>query len=308
MRLLPLLALLPIAIALISLSGCVSVRPFTQIRREVPADQFLSIHGRLVHVEQAGTGEPVVLLHGFGASTYAWRKVMPELATRFRVIAIDLNGFGYTERPSDLASYTREGQGRLVLDVMDALGIGRAHIVGHSYGGGITLWLAAYHPERFLSMVLTDSSAPTYSYDRRSRVASVKPLTALFLRSVVLRPSTVRRSLLNSFHDPSLVTPELVQAYFDRIRVEGAIDAYYGLTVPVRGPIDKVDLAKIEVPALVVWGADDQVILLPAGRRGTSVLPRGRFVVIPDSGHIPIEEKPAEWLRLVMPFLTGAGK
>jgi len=157
-------------------------------------------------------------------------------------------------------------------------------------------------------MVLTDSSAPTYSYDRRSRVASVKPLTALFLRSVVLRPSTVRRSLLNSFHDPSLVTPELVQAYFDRIRVEGAIDAYYGLTVPVRGPIDKVDLAKIEVPALVVWGADDQVILPEDGRRGTSVLPHGRFVVIPDSGHIPIEEKPAEWLRIVMPFLTGAGK
>ncbi len=305
MRLLPLLALLPLALFL---PGCVSVRPFAAIRKEVPPDQFLSIHGRLVHVEQEGTGEPVVLLHGFGASTYSWRKVMPELATRFRVIAIDLNGFGYTERTSDLASYTREGQGRLVLDVMDTLGIARAHIVGHSYGGGITLWLAAYHPERFLSMVLTDSSAPTYSFDRRSRVASLKPLTALFLRSVVLRPATIRKSLLRSVHDPSLVTPELVQAYFDRIRIEGVIDAYYGLTVPVRGPIDKVDLAKIEVPALVVWGADDQIVSLPAGRRGTSVLPHSRFVVIPDTGHIPMEECPAEWLRIVMPFLTGAEK
>ena len=113
---------------------------------------------------------------------------------------------------------------------------------------------------------------------------------------------------MRSFHDPSLVTPELVHAYFDRIRIEGVVDGYYGLTVPVPGPIDKVDLAKIEVPALVVWGADDQIILLEDGRRGTSVLPHGRFVVIPDSGHIPIEEKPAEWLRIVMPFLTGAGK
>jgi len=308
MRLLPLLALIPLSIALIgltSLTGCVSVRPFSEIRKEVPPKQFLSLHGRLVHVEQVGAGEPVVLLHGFGASTYSWRKVMPELTTRFRVIAIDLNGFGYTERPSDLASYTREGQGRLVLEVMDALGIQRAHIVGHSYGGGITMWLAAYHPDRFLSMVLTDSSAPTYSYDRRSRIASLKPLTSLFLRSVVLRPATVRKSLLRSFHDPAQVTPELVQAYFDRIRVEGVVDAYYGLTIPVRGPIDKVDLAKIEVPALVVWGSDDQIVSLPDARRGTSVLPHGRFVVIPDTGHIPMEEKPAEWLRIVMPFLTG---
>jgi pimeloyl-ACP methyl ester carboxylesterase len=301
MRLLPLLALL----LAVPLTACVSVRPFAEIRKEVPPAQFLPIQGRLVHVEQAGTGEPVVLLHGFGASTYSWRKVMPELASRFRVIAIDLNGFGYTERPSDLASYTREGQGRLVLAVLDALGIGRAHIVGHSYGGGITLWLAAYHPERFLSMVLTNSSAPTYSYDRRSRAASFKPLTSLFLRSVVLRPSTVRKSLLRSVHDRSLVTPELVQAYFDRIRVEGVIDAYYGLTIPVRGPIDKVDLAKIEVPALVVWGSDDRIVFLADGRRGTSVLPHSRFVVIPDAGHLPMEEKPAEWLRIVMPFLAG---
>lgn len=305
LRSIPLLVLVPFAFFL---TGCLSVRPFAEIRKEVPQDQFLPLHGRLVHVEQAGTGEPVVLLHGFGASTYSWRKVMPGLAARFRVVAIDLNGFGYTERPRDLASYTREGQGQLVLDVLDALRIERAHVVGHSYGGGITLWLASRHPERFLSMVLVDSSAPTYANDRRSRAASLKPLTSLFLRSVVLRPSTVRKGLLRSVHDPSLVTPELVQAYFDRIRIEGVIDAYYGLTVPVRGPAETVDLAKIDVPALVVWGADDRIILMRNGRQGTAKLPHGRFVVIPDTGHIAMEERPEEWLRIVLPFLEGREK
>jgi pimeloyl-ACP methyl ester carboxylesterase len=304
MRLLPLLVLLPLALFL---TGCASIRPFAEIRKEIPQDQFLTIHGRLVHVEQAGTGEPVVLLHGFGASTYSWRKVMPGLAAHFRVVAIDLNGFGYTQRPRDLASYTREGQGQLVLDVMDALHIERAHIVGHSYGGGITLWLASRHPERFLSMVLVDSSAPTYANDRRSRIASLKPLTSLFIRSFVLRPATVRKSLLRSFHDPALVTPELVQAYFDRIRIEGVIDAYYGLTVPAHGPAETVDLAKIGVPALGVWGEDDRIVLLENGRRATARLPHGRFVSIPQAGHMPMEERPEEWLRIVLPFLEKEG-
>jgi pimeloyl-ACP methyl ester carboxylesterase len=131
MRFALLLALLPLAVWL---PGCVSLRSFSEIRREIPADRFVRVGEQLVHTEQAGTGEPVVLLHGFGGSTYSWREVMPELARSYRVVAIDLNGFGYTERPKSRESYTREGQGKLVLGVLDALGIDRAHIFGHSYG------------------------------------------------------------------------------------------------------------------------------------------------------------------------------
>jgi pimeloyl-ACP methyl ester carboxylesterase len=301
MRWLPLLVLIPSALLLMR---CASLRPFSEIRGEVPGDQFLEIGGRLVHVEQAGTGEAVVLLHGFGASTYSWRKVMPGLAARFRVVAIDFNGFGYTERPRDLESYTKEGQGRLVLAVMDALGIERAHLIGHSYGGGITLWLASRHPERLRSMVLVDSSAPAYSDLRRSRAASLKPLTRLYLRSFVLRPATVRKALLHSFYDDSQVTPELVQAYYDRIRIEGVVDAYYGLTVPRRSPADAVDLAKIEVPALLLWGEDDELIAVAAGRKAAAAM-RAEFIAFPKTGHVPMEERPEDWLRAVLPFLQA---
>jgi pimeloyl-ACP methyl ester carboxylesterase len=299
MRLLPLLLIIPLALFL---TRCASLRPFSEIRKEIPQDRFLSIGGQLVHVEQAGAGEPVVLLHGFGASTYSWRKVMPGLAASFRVIAIDLNGFGYTAKPRDRESYTKEGQGRMVLAVMDALKIERAHLVGHSYGGGITLWLASRHPERLRSMVLVDSSAPAYSDNRRSRLASVKPFTSLFLRSFVLRPATVRKALLRSFYDDSLVTPELVQAYYDRIRVEGVVDAYYGLTIPRRTAPDQVDLADIDVPALVLWGEEDELISFAAGRRAAETL-RARFVPFPKTGHVPMEERPEEWLEAVLPFL-----
>jgi pimeloyl-ACP methyl ester carboxylesterase len=286
----------------VAFTGCVSLRPYDEVRRELPAGQLVQVGGQLVHVEQAGSGEPVVLIHGFGASTYSWRRVMPELAKSFRVVALDLNGFGYTERPRQFASYTREGQAELVLKTLDALGIGRAHFVGHSYGGGLTLYLAQSHPERFLSMVLVDSSAPTYANDRRSRAAALLPLDELFVRTVVLRSGMVRKSLLRSYYDGSLVTPELVQAYLDRLRIEGTGYAFYGLTAPAPAG-DAVVLEKIEVPTLVVWGAHDNLISPESGRRAAARLPHADFVLFDHSGHLPMEEEPGAFLGAVLPFL-----
>lgn len=305
MRWMPLLLLVPVVLLLAS---CASLRPFAEIRKEVPEDRFLRLGGQLVHIEQAGQGEPVILIHGFGGSTYTWRKVLPGLAESYRAIAIDLNGFGYTQRPRDLESYTREGQGKLVLDVMDALGIERAHFAGHSYGGGITLWIASRYPERVRSMVLVDSSAPTYANDRRSRAAALKPATSLFLRSFALRPANVRKSLLRSFYDDSRVTPELVRAYYERLSIEGATDAYYGLTAPLPSSADRVELETIDVPALVVWGENDAVISAAAGKRAADRMPRARFVAIPETGHIPMEESPEELLRIMVPFLEDPGR
>ncbi|MFL6235088.1 MAG: alpha/beta fold hydrolase [Thermoanaerobaculia bacterium] len=291
-----------LAFLALPLSGCVALRSFDEIRRAAPASQFVRVGGQLVHAEQAGSGEPVVLLHGFGASAYSWRKVIPALAEGHRVVAIDLNGFGYTQRPRSRESYTREGQAKLVLDTMDALGIARAHVVGHSYGGGITLYLAARHPERFRSMVLVDSSAPTYANDRRSRAAALRPLDILFVRTVALRPGAVRKALLRSFWDDSKVTPELVRAYSGRVAVEGVGDAFYGLTAPVP-PGPPVELETIEVPTLVVWGAHDELISPESGRRAAARLPHSEFVLLEDSGHLPMEEQPEALLRAVLPFL-----
>lgn len=299
-------SLLPFLLACL---GCASLRPFEEIRRAEPEDRFLRIGDQLVHVEMAGAGPPLVLVHGFGASTYSWRLVMPRLAESFRVIAVDLSGFGYTQRLADRARYTREAQGELILAVMKALGVDSAHLMGHSYGGGISLWIAWKHPERVRSLVLVDSSAPTYSYDRRSRAAAFRPLTAFYLRTWVLRPSIVRKALLRSFYDDSLVTPELVQAYWERVRIEGVIDAYHGLTVPVRGPVEKVALEEIRVPTLVVWGAEDQLISAESGRRAAARMPNAEFALLEKTGHVPMEERPEELLRLVLPFLERqAGK
>jgi pimeloyl-ACP methyl ester carboxylesterase len=293
------------ALALLALlfPGCVPLRSFDEVRRAAPAGDFVRAGGQLVHAEQAGEGEPVVLLHGFGASSYSWRKVIPALAAGHRVVAIDLNGFGYTQRPRAAAAYTREGQVELVLGVMDALGIDRAHVFGHSYGGGLSLFLASRHPERLRTLVLVDSSAPTYPDDRRSRAAAFRPLANVFLRTVALSPGMIRRALRHSFYDDSRITPELVEAYLDRLLVEGADDAFYGLTAPRAAPGPKVELEAIRVPTLAVWGDEDELISRASGQRAAARIPGSEFVVIEKCGHIPMEEKPEEFLQAVLPFL-----
>ena len=97
------------------------MQPYAEAVRGLPTGRLLEIDGQQISVERAGQGPPLVLLHGFGESTLSFAAVLPELAKRFAVVAIDLNGFGYTERPRDRESYTLAGQERLVLRVLDRL-------------------------------------------------------------------------------------------------------------------------------------------------------------------------------------------
>jgi pimeloyl-ACP methyl ester carboxylesterase len=293
--------LLPLVLAAATAGGCVGLRSHAEVLREVPAERFVKVGGQLVHVEQAGQGQPVVFVHGFGASTYMWRQVQPTVARSFRTLAVDLSGFGWTERPRRREAYSREGQVALLRGVLDALGIDRAHFVGHSYGGALSLWLAAEHPERVRSLVLVDSAAPTYPDDRRSPAAAFRPLATAVAR-LRLREANVRRALEASVHDDSLVTPELVAAYAERVRVEGVGRAFWALTAPApRAP--EFDWGRIRVPVLAIWGEHDTLVTAADGRSVVERLPRGEFVLLPGVGHMPPEEDPKAVVAALVPFL-----
>lgn len=301
LRCLPgLCALLALSLAP-TLSGCVALTPYSEVVERLPPGELLEVDGNRVHVVDRGPRDapPVVLVHGFGASAYSWRKVTAELPD-LRTVALDLRGFGYTERPPGLAPYTRRGQVELVRGVLDRLELHRVHLVGHSYGGAITLAFAARYPERLLSLTAVDSARPDYPEDRRRAIAGLRPVTGFYVRAWALRRASVRRALEHSVRDDSLVTPELVDAYLDRLRIEGASRAYHGVTAPAPEAEEEVRLEEIEVPVLVIWGAEDPLIPLAKGREEAERLPCHRFVTLEETGHLPMEERPetvAEALR-----------
>lgn len=297
---------LPLAAAL-WLAGCVPLRPFAEIRAARASTDFVAVGGQAVHVVDRGPKEApaLVLLHGFGASAVSWRRVSPQLDATFRTLAIDMNAFGYTERSRDPDVYTLDGQAALVIGVLDALGIDRAHVAGHSYGGGVAQWLATHHPERVRSLILIDSTSPIYASSRRSRSASLRPFADLFLRTVALRPKYIRRGLEGTFYDKRLVTEELVQLYLEPLKTEGEPFAYRAISRPNAKEPTTFDASRIRQPTLAIWGANDDRITVEAGRAVAAAIPDHRFVVLPECGHNPHEEKPDETALLMREFLSG---
>ena len=278
-------------------------KPFADVCACVPADRFVRVGDQLVHVEQAGHGEPVVLLHGFGGSSFAWRLLTPALARRYRVIAPDLNGFGWTQRPKEVAAYTYAGQAEMVLGALRALGVERFHVIGHSYGGGLALWLAGRYPQRVRSVVLVSSVLPDYSQQQRQAWARFRTLNWLLVHFFVLSRAGVRRTLELCIHDRAKITSELVDAYRERLLVEGVEDAYYGLMAPVDLPVPEVALQDVQAPTLVVWGREDKLIPLPRAEAYVPQLPDARLVVLDGCGHMALEECPERLLAAVLPFL-----
>ncbi len=230
--------------------------------------------------------------------------MIPALAEHRHIVAVDLSGFGWTERVADPEAYTLGAQERLLLGVLDALGIERADVAGHSYGGGVALWLAVRHPERVRSLVLVDSTLPSYSFERRSGAARSRAAMSAFLRGIALRRGFVRSALERSFFDDALVTDELVGAYLARLRVEGAVDAYRGLTLPSAEPTPDLDLKTVGQPALVLWGADDELLPVRLAEEAAGEMPLARLIVLERCGHVPMEERPDEFLAAVAPFLA----
>lgn len=283
-----------VAAAGLAALGCVSVRPYEEVAQSLEPSRLLTLGGTRVYVEDVGEGPPIVLVHGFGESTYTWRHVIPRLTNSYRVIALDLHGFGYTERPPGVRPYTRDGQLELLLGVLDRLGLESAHWVGHSYGGGLVTALAATRPEAVRSLVLVNSTRPEYTRARRSAFARLKPLVAGYVRFWALRPGPLRRALERSVADDRLITGEVLDGYRDRLLVEGAAHGFYGLTVPWRGERDDVDVDSIRAPALVIWGEEDALIDLDTGRQVAAALPEYRFVTLEGVGHNPPEEAPGE--------------
>lgn len=306
------IVLLLLAFAVVAFAAFWYTRPydldFASHRALVPhADdsRFVEVDGVRVHFQEKGSGPPLVLLHGNNSSTYTWKDVYDELATTHRVVAVDLKGFGFTSKPE--GDYGVEAQAALVVRLLDELKIGSAVWCGSSLGGTVALAAAIGHPERVRALVLV--AAPAYSemggaslappYLKWSYVGAV--LTALALTTDAL----VRDGLKESFNDDSKVTDERVAAYYLPLTTRGG--QYAARRVRIERQFERVERAldKVKQPALLVWGAEDRLVLPEDGRRLQASLPGSRLVFYESCGHLPQEEMPERFAREVLDFTAG---
>jgi pimeloyl-ACP methyl ester carboxylesterase len=277
--------------------------------------RFARFGGVEVHHKVAGAADApaVVLLHHFYGSVATWRHVQPRLAEDHQVAAFDRPAFGLTERPPRSAwpegrnPYTRAASVDITLDLLDDLGADRAVLVGSSAGGTSALETYARAPERVRALVLL---SPAITGD-------VGPPDALrtVMRTPQLRrlgPRLVRRfagevtadRVTGSWADPSLVTPDDVDAYARPLRVEGWDRGFWELFAAESPPQLADLLPRIEVPTLVVSGDRDPVIQARVNRRTAAAIPGAEYVEIDGCGHTPHEECPDALVEAVGDFLA----
>lgn len=290
--------------------------PVPPLENTVPAEtladadsQFIEVNRLNVHYKKFGSGEPVfILLHGFGASLFSWREVTAPLAEIGTVIAYDRPAFGLTERPMEWegeSPYSQEAQIELVIGLMDALGVEKAILVGNSAGGTISMLTALQYPERVESLILVDPAvyagggAPAWSRPLL-KTPQMNRVGPLFARQIQTRgPELVEVA----WHDPGKITPDVMEGYQKPLRIENWDKALWYLTVSSResGLAERLD--ELTLPILVITGDDDRIVPTEQSVRLAGELPNARLVVIPQSGHVPHEETPAEFMQAVIQFL-----
>jgi len=263
--------------------------------------RILRVDGVDLHYVDAGDGPPLLLLHGLGGSTFGFRYLIPLLSPRFRLLALDLKGFGYSERPPD-GDYSLTAQARLVKGFLDALNIERAAVLGHSLGGAVALHLAADFPERVERLILV-SSASDKEMRRGVRGARLLRPFLPVVGAFTLQNRWFReRSLRSGCYDPAYVTPEVMEGYLRPSRIRGYIRSLGRLMVDRKNDLP-LDPSAICQPTLIIWGEGDRWLPPSRGRALEETLPDSRLVTVERAGHLVLEEQPEESARAISDFL-----
>ena len=275
----------------------------------------IDIYGTPVNYIDVGTHsedeEPVVLVHGLGGQWQNWLENIPRLALDRRVVAMDLPGFGLTPEPSDGEKMTIPRYGQYVNELCDRLGLGKVELVGNSMGGYIAAEVAIQFPERVARLVLVSAAgissaetleAPILTFGRVATAIATN--TASRFRQLAARPVTRHFSLLLVARHPRLLKPDLVYEGF----MKGA--GKPGFDDALRASLDydfRERLPEVKVPTLIIWGEKDSIIPVRDADEFERLIEDSRKVVVKDTGHITMAERPETFNDLLVDFLAETG-
>jgi 2-hydroxy-6-oxonona-2,4-dienedioate hydrolase len=276
-----------------------------QLMRTEFSQRFVDAGGIRTRVVEAGSGPPLVLLHGTGGHAEAYLRNITSLSAHFRVVAYDMIGHGFTDKPD--RPYTLDDYCAHLRDLLDALGVEQAHLSGESLGGWVAAWFARISPGRVDRLVLTTPGNVT------SKPETMRTIAERTLRAVLDASEETVRARLEWLFAPvnrDLVSDELVAVRYAIYTLPGAVQAVRNV-LALQDPDVRARYAwgpewcgEIAAATLIIWTSDDPTGTIEEGRLLESWIPGSHLICIDGAGHWPQWERPSEWDRAHVDFLS----
>jgi len=263
---------------------------------------FVDVKGAKIRFAKIGQGEPVLFLHGFPETLQTWRLILPDIAKKFQAIALDLKGFGYSDKPQ--GDYSPQGMADFVKDYMEVSKIDKAHVVATDTGLTIACAFALKYPDRINKLVLMSGTA----YDKgliapEVRLLAIKPLGEFGLW--LLGPLAIGMGLKKGFYKKGLLSPKVFNEYYEpfkdpvaRKRTVELLHSFFEV-LPDLGE----KIKDINVSTLILWAEYERFFSLKVAKRLQKDIKNSRLEIIPSCGHFIQEEKPEIVTKLILSFL-----
>jgi len=273
--------------------------------------QKISIHGHEVRYFRAGEGPALLLIHGMAGSAATWKHVLPRLSRDYTVIAPDLLGHGKSDKPR--TDYSLGAFAAGLRDLLVALGIERATVVGHSLGGGVAMQLAYQHPERVERLVLVGSGGLGQEVSPVLRLLTLPGAEYLMPLVFTSYSREIGNKISMMLRRRGLRAPaaeETWRAYVSLTEAQNrsAFVKTLRSVVDIGGQSvsahDRLYLSQ-HMPTLIVWGQRDQIIPVSHAAIAHEAMPGSRLEIFDDSGHFVHSEEPDRFIRVLRDFLTS---
>jgi pimeloyl-ACP methyl ester carboxylesterase len=239
-----------------------------------------------------GSGKPVILLHGLGGSIESWKSNLKPLASKFKVYAFDMLGFGMADKPR--IQYKVDVFTDFLQNFMDVMGLRKASLIGSSLGGLIAAWFSVHNQSRVEKLVLENAAG--LEVGARNVIAS--------FMGEWWTLENLKRFYQFVYYDSSKINGEILRFRLEMFSSEDAKYAYRStLNMPREWETLPVKLKKLEKPTLIIWGAQDKLIPVECAHKFHSLIKNSRLLILEETGHVPHAEKPEEFNQAVIGFL-----